>query len=93
MAAKKPSKNGRQTNGRFANGNKVSSGRKEGSRNKATLLAQSLLDGQAEKLVQVAIQQAITGDQAMLRLCIERLIPTRKDAPVKIDMPQVNKPL
>ena len=57
-----------------------------GSRHKATLLAQALIDGQAEKLARKAVEQALAGDPAALRLCIERLVPRSKDRPVAIDL-------
>jgi hypothetical protein len=65
------------------------SGRPAGSRNKATLLAQELLDGEVEGLVRKAIDQALAGDTMSLRLCLERLVPPRKDAPVSITLPVV----
>ena len=45
-------KNGRNTAGQFASGN---SGRPKGSRNKATIAIESLLQGQAEALTQTAV--------------------------------------
>jgi hypothetical protein len=60
------------------------SGRPEGSRNKATIVAQKLLDGQAEALVQKAIN---------LRICLERLVPPRKDAPLCVTLPKVETPM
>jgi hypothetical protein len=64
-------------------------GRKEGSRNKATLIAQALLDGEAEALTRKVIDQALEGDTVCLRVCLERLVPPRKDAPVNISLPKV----
>ena len=64
-------------------------GRPEGSRNKATILAQALFDGQAEELIQKCIQMALEGDSTAMRLCIERLVPPRKDRPVNLDLPQM----
>jgi hypothetical protein len=69
------------------------SGRPEGSRNKATIVAQKLLDGQAEALVQKAINQALTGDTICLRICLERLVPPRKDAPLCVTLPKVETPM
>ena len=63
------------------------SGRPRGSRNATTLALEALLDGQAEALTQKAIDLALTGDMAALRLCIERLIPPRKDSPVNFTLP------
>ena len=45
-------KNGRNTDGKFSDRNK---GRPKGSRNKATIAIESLLEGQAEALTQTAI--------------------------------------
>ena len=64
-------------------------GRPEGSRNRATILAQALFDGQAEELIQKCIQMALDGDSTAMRLCIERLVPPRKDRPVNLDLPQM----
>ena len=64
-------------------------GRPEGSRNRATILAQVLLDGQAEELIQKCVQMALDGDSTAMRLCIERLVPPRKDRPVNLDLPQM----
>ena len=64
-------------------------GRPEGSRNKATILAQVLLDGQAEELIQKCVQMALDGDSTAMRLCIERLVPPRKDSPVNLDLPKM----
>ena len=88
-----PSKNGNQTaNGRFAKGNKAGRGRPSGSRNKATLMAQALLDGEAEELVRKCVELAKGGDTTALRLCLERLLPPRKERPVDVDVPPIKKP-
>ena len=64
-------------------------GRPEGSRNRATILAQALFDGQAEELIRKCVQMALDGDSTAMRLCIERLVPPRKDRPVNLDLPQM----
>ena len=64
-------------------------GRREGSRNKATIALESLLDGQAEALTQKAVDLALGGDIAALRLCLERILPPRKSRPIEIDLPPV----
>jgi len=77
-------KNGRNTAGQFAAGN---TGRPRGSRNKATLAIESLLQGQAEALTQAAITKALEGDSVALRLCMDRIAPPPKDATVTFSMP------
>lgn len=83
----------RTKNGRFLPGTSGNpKGRKEGSRNKTTLLAQSLFDGEADQIIRRAIELAKEGDPVALRLCVERLLPPRKDRPVEIDLPDVTGP-
>ena len=84
---------GKQGNGRFAQG--VSGnprGRPRGSRNKASLLAEALLDGDAEALVRTAIELAKKGDGVALRLCLERLLPVKRERAITIDLPPITSP-
>lgn len=76
-------KNGRNTAGQFTTGN---AGRPRGSRNKATLAIECLLEGQAEALTQTAISRALAGDIAALRLCLERVVPVAKDRPINFSI-------
>ena len=62
-------------------------GKKPGSRNKATLAVQKLLDGEAEALTKKAIELALAGDMTALRLCLDRVIPPRRDRPVRLTLP------
>lgn len=64
-------------------------GRKKGARNKATLAALELLDGEAEVLSRKAIDLALEGDTTALRLCLERIAPPRRDVPIKFDLPEL----
>ena len=77
---KKPSNDGQKTaDGKFARGNRLGRGRPQGSRNKATLAIEALLDGESDKLTRKAVDLAMKGDTTALRLCLERLCPPRKD--------------
>ena len=82
--------NGRNTAGQFTAGN---AGRPKGSRNKATLAIESLLQGQAEALTQTAVKKALEGDSMALRLCMERIAPASKDKPVSFSLPNMNNAL
>ena len=62
-------------------------GRPRGARNKLTLLAESLLQEDAETLVRKLIQVANTGDVGALRLCIERIYPRQRDRAVALELP------
>ncbi len=68
-------------------------GRPQGSRNKATLAIDELLDGEADKLTRKAVELAMEGDTTALRLCLERLCPPRKDRPVSFDLPTMETPV
>ena len=76
----------RNTAGKFSAGN---SGRPRGSRNKATIAIESLLEGQAEALTQKAISAALTGDTVALKLCMDRIAPSPKDKPICFSLPDM----
>ena len=48
-------------------------GKPKGVRNRATLAAEALLDGEAEALTRKAVEMALAGDVMALKLCLERL--------------------
>ena len=83
-------KNGRNTAGQFSAGN---SGRPRGSRNKATIAIENLIESQAEALTQTVIKKALEGDSVALRLCMERIAPPPKDAAVTFSMPTMSNAL
>ena len=65
------------------------SGRPKGARNKTTLAIEALLEGEAEELTRKAIEMAKAGDGPALRMCLDRLAPPRKDAPVCFELPSI----
>jgi hypothetical protein len=81
-------KYGRNTDGTFAAGNP---GKPKGSRHKATQAAQALFDGEAEALTRQAVKMALNGDTAALRLCLERIVPLRREATVSFELPQMER--
>jgi len=64
-------------------------GRPKGSRNKATLAIEALLEGEAEAIGREAIDMALAGDTVALRLCLERIVPPRKDRFVTFAIPRL----
>ena len=60
-------------------------GRPPGTRNKATLAALALLEGEAEAITRRAIELAKDGDPTALRLVLDRLLP--KGRAVRLDLP------
>ena len=86
MARNNVSKPYTDAHGKFRPGNP---GRPKGARHKTTLAIEALLDGQAEKLTEKAIQMALAGDVTAMRLCLDRLAPPPKDRPIQIAMPRL----
>jgi hypothetical protein len=74
---------GRAAGGRFAPGNP---GRPKGSRNRATIVAQALLDGEAEALTRRAIQMAQFGNMQAMSLCLSRLLPPKRPGDQPLDL-------
>src|SRR3954451_16959157 len=60
-------------------------GRPRGARNKATLAALALLEGEAEALTRRCVELALAGDVTALRLCLDRLLP--KSRAVRLQLP------
>ncbi|HBP90853.1 MAG TPA: hypothetical protein DD706_24565 [Nitrospiraceae bacterium] len=61
-------------------------GRPKGTKNKTTLMAQALLDGEAEALTRKCIQLALKGRPVALKLCLERILPPKKERTIQIDI-------
>lgn len=65
-----------------------SGGAAAGARNRATEIAQALLDGEAEALARKCVELALDGDRVALKLCLERLVPRRPRA-IALDLPAI----
>ena len=66
-------------------------GRPKGALNKATLATQALLEGEAEALTRKVVELAKGGNPVALRMCLERLLPPRKDRPISFALPKIKK--
>ena len=65
-------------------------GKKPGTRHRATLAVEKLLDGEGEALTRKAIELAKDGDLTAIKLCLDRICPPRKSRPINIDLPAVD---
>ena len=70
----------------FAPGNP---GKPHGARHRVTRAVEVMLEGEHQKLTRIAIDKALDGDTAALRLCLDRIAPPRRDVPISIDLPPV----
>jgi hypothetical protein len=75
--------------GQFQPGNRFGRGRPQGSRNSATIALQALLDGEGEEITRTAVTMALNGNETALRLCLERLLPAKKDRTINFALPSI----
>lgn len=68
---------------------KGNGGRRPGSKNRTTLVADALLRGEEVHLIRKAIELAKAGDTQMLRFLLDRILP--KERPVHVDLPVMNQ--
>ncbi len=66
-------------------------GRAPGSKNRVTVALDALLDGEAQEITRKAIELAKSGDTVALRMCLDRLMPVRKDRPIRFELPSIDK--
>ncbi|SPF34102.1 conserved hypothetical protein [Syntrophobacter sp. SbD1] len=63
-------------------------GRPKGSRNKANSIAQGVF-GKARALAEKVVDLALEGNLVCLRICVERLVAPKKDAPLGFNLPEI----
>jgi hypothetical protein len=66
-------------------------GRRPGCRNRATMLAEGLLEDEAQALTRKAVELALEGDTTALRLCLERILPRQRSRAVAFELPAVDR--
>jgi hypothetical protein len=64
-------------------------GKRPGTRNRATIIAEAMLDCETRPLLRGAIEDAKGGDGVMSRFCISRIIGPRRDRPVHFELPPI----
>ena len=65
-------------------------GRPRGSSNRATRAAEMLLEGEATALTRKAVELALAGDRAALRLCLDRTVAPRRERAVEVALPPIH---
>ena len=68
---------------------KGNGGRRPGSKNRTTIVAEALLKGEEVELVQKAIELAKAGDTQMLKFLLDRILP--KERSVRVDLPVMDR--
>jgi len=81
-----PERHSRARGRPFEKGN---GGRRPGSRNRTTLVAEALLKGEEIELVRKAIEVAKAGDTQMLKFLLDRILP--KERSVQVELPTMDR--
>lgn len=82
-----PENAGKEQGNRFKPGQSGNpAGKPKGARNKATKAMMILLEGETEALTRKAIEKALEGDTAALRICLDRIAPAPRSAAQCINM-------
>ena len=62
-------------------------GRPKGRRNRSSMAAEGLLDGESEAITRQCIDLAKGGDPTALRLCLSRILPVKRERTISLDLP------
>jgi hypothetical protein len=87
---KREEQGARDRGGRFAKGRSGNpAGRPRGCRDHVNRAARLLLAGEGEALTRKAVELALAGDPAALRLCLERIVGPYRERAVEFTMPPI----
>ena len=64
-------------------------GRPKGSRHAYIRVMEVLMEGEAEDITRKAVDLAKEGDTTALRLCMDRIMPARRDGHITFDLPKL----
>ena len=67
-------------------------GKPKGARHKTTLLAEKLMQADAEAIVKAVLDSAKGGDMTAARIILDRIAPARRDNLVSFELPKVERP-
>jgi hypothetical protein len=73
----------------FPPGNVFGRGRPKGSRNREKSPIQHLLDEFAPHIMRKCMAQAMEGSASAMRLCVERIFPSRRGALIQLNLPPI----
>ncbi len=86
-------KTGKKQDTKFKSGRSGNpKGRPQGSRNRATLVLESIMDKEAEAITRKVIETAKEGDLVAARIILDRVVAPRKDRLVSLALPAIKKP-
>src|SRR5437763_4449276 len=79
----------RDEKGRFVPGCSGNpAGKRPGTRNRASVLAEALEEGEGHAMARIVIGKALAGDAVAARFCIDRLSPRPRGRAITLDLPE-----
>lgn len=66
-------------------------GKPKGARHKTTLLAEKLMQDDAENIVNAVLKAAHNGDMTAARIVLDRIAPPRRDNLVRFTLPKIER--
>jgi Family of unknown function (DUF5681) len=79
--------NEREEDGRWKKGVSGNPKGRGHSRGKATMAVEAMLGDELDRLTRKAVELALGGDTTALKICLDRIAPIRKGAPVNFPLP------
>jgi hypothetical protein len=73
----------------FSPGNTLGRGRPKGSPNKAKAPGLEMLNQYSPHLLRKCISLAMQGDRSAMRMCMDRFLPARRDAAIRMSLPKI----
>lgn len=73
----------------FAKGHSGNPAGRPSRARQAAVVAEALIGRKTVPLVNKAIALALAGDRAALRLCLDRIVPRRREAPIALPLPPI----
>ncbi len=79
-----------QVTGKFQKGRSGNpKGKAKGTKNRATIFAETLLKDEVESICRRLIQEALTGNIQAIKMVLDRIFPSRRDCPITIELPKI----
>jgi hypothetical protein len=80
----------KQGNTRFRKGQSGNpKGKTKGTKNKATLAAEMLLEGELEGICRRLIEEALEGNIQAIKLVLDRILPPKKSPTIALELPEL----
>lgn len=64
-------------------------GKAKGTKNRATLAAEQLLQGDLDNICRRLVEEALTGNMQAIKLILDRVLPSKRDRVIDVELPKL----